>query len=245
MRLQNLIIPIVCCFLGCSKKESGGNPPPAKDSLTFSVSGFDGSKNMDQTDTITIPISVNYQSGMRQAVALAISGLPPNCFVAFSNQIDTPSYTCDIRLSAFGSPVGAYKVALTATTASRTLTYDLTLNIDTMLPNPALLLVGNYKETGACTPSGTKNNSVQIDVVPGGIYNKVQISGLWVTGGSFSIIADANPAAQSLSIPTQTSGPMSFTGAGTYTADSIYLNYRVSDGAFVQDTCQVILGRLP
>lgn len=239
------LVTLVALTLSCKKERKTNAPLPDTTPADFIVSGFDGNHAMQQTGTISIPVSITYVSGGPEAVALSIAGLPLNTLVSLLPQIDTPTYASTISFIAQGAPVGQYTVTLSATTAATTKTYSLTLNVDTILPNPALVLAGNFQETGVCVPSGNKVNNVQISVVPGGLYNKVKIRGLWTAAGNFEVEANTNPIDGTLIIAPQTMNSMTFSGTGTFNRDTFNLSYQVTNGGFVNDNCTTVLTRLP
>ena len=245
LKISAALLGGILIFSACKKDKIVGGTPNNPDTMNFTVSGFNNI-TIQQTDTVILPISVEHVSGGKKNVSLIISVLPQGLNLSYSTQIDTPTYTSNISFIANGVRTGDYPITLTATSSEFVKTYNMTLHVDTVLPNPALALVGTYLETGNCSASGAKNNNASVSIYNvNNNYNEIEIKDFWTTSGNIKVMAVINPASQTLTITPQQNGAVTISGSGTYTANTIELTYNVTDGSIVNDNCTTTLMRLP
>src|SRR5690606_33050096 len=86
---------------------------------------------MQQTDVYELPIAVNYISGTKEKVSIALVDLPEQVFVAITPQIDTPNYSSILRFNAMNADTGTTLVTLrtAASKDSSARTYSFNLII--------------------------------------------------------------------------------------------------------------------
>lgn len=241
--LLGLSVVFVLLFNACGKDKINPGNHTSNDTMRFAVSGFDNA-TMQQNDTLELPISIEYISGDKRNVSLTISVIPEGMALKFEPQIDTPTYTSTISFIAHGVQTGTYNVTLTASSAEVVKTYNMTLQVDTSLPNPVLALAGNYLEGGPCSSSGQKSNNARVSIDNNNI-NKILIENFWTGSGAMDAVATVDPSTQSLVIDPQQVGLLTVSGTGTYTTNTIQLYYVVTDGNIVHDTCSTVLTKQP
>lgn len=245
-KIAAVLLGGILIFSACKKDKIIGGTTDNTDTMDFAVSGFNDI-TIQQTDTVVLPISVKHLSGGNKNVSLIISFLPQGINLNYSTQIDTPTYTSNISFIANSVRTGDYPITLTATSSEMVVkTYSMTLHVDTLLPNPALPLVGSYLETGNCSASGAKSNNASVSIYnANNNYNEIEIEDFWTTSGNIKVVAIINPATQTLTISPQQNGAITISGSGTITANGIELTYNVTDGNIVNDNCTTTLTRLP
>jgi hypothetical protein len=104
--------------------------------------------------------------------------------------------------------------------------------------NPALALEGAFKETRKCSQTGDTSINVTISPVDG-MPSKVNIRGIWVGGGTYTVTANVHQSSQTVTLPKQTVNKLIFQGTGTFSKKRMELSYSVVDSAhgLVNDNC--------
>lgn len=229
---------------GCKK----GAPPPSDGNynpiynipIRFAVDGLQDIRLM-QKDTADLLLHVKYISGTKQKVSVGVTGgMPSNVVVGFFPQIDTPDYYTVFRVITQNADTGTSVVTFEAVADTITESYSFKLQV---LPSPAddaPALTGSYTETGSCNVRGTVTNQVYVSTVPGTI-NQVYIEGLWLDNSHFQVLGHLDPSGKTITIPSQTTNGMQFSGSGTYSDTEIHIVYQLQDGMLVNDFCTVVL----
>lgn len=242
----NLVVLSIILW-GCSKdsfKPNGAPNPKYNIPIQTTVNGLKDIE-MKQNAILELPISIIFDSGTKEEVSLAITNLPDSVFVNITPQIDTPSFNSKLRFVSMDADTGTRTITLTTAaskaTSTKTYTFQLTIKPDSM--NYALGLVGSYTATGACTATGTINNTVLITATPG-YYNRIKVEKIWTgTSSSYYFYADLNPANNTLTIPPQTNNGFFYSGNGTYNVNQLSITYSLHDGNLVSDNCTTLLSK--
>jgi hypothetical protein len=231
------ILFISILFLSCDRgklSDMNTNTGP----LEYELTGLHD-VTLHQHDSIEIAVAVNYLSGVKQKVGLSVNNLVQHYVLDFSTQLDTPSFASTLKIITQGADTGVHSFQVLATGGGKTKSYNINVAVTTDPVNPASYFIGNLYETGICTNSNPTNNLVTT-YIPTGSFGKLHLTGLWVSGNTFQLDLYFNATNHTVSIPSQVSNGMTFTGAGTYNATSIQLAYTVK-GNFVNESCNVTL----
>jgi len=231
-------------LLGCGKDDrlpSGTQNPIYNIPVQTDVTGLKDF-TMKQNDVMEIPVSVKYISGIKEKVSIALINMPDSLFASITPQIDTPGYTSTIRFISKNADTGTSTVSLitAASNNSSSKTYSFKITVVADPANPAMELVGDYNETGACTNVGNVNNTVRVSIV-NGVMNRIRLQGVWTGNQAYYFIADINPTAHTLTIPPQSNGNITYSGSGTYSSGQMDIHYQFSDGNLLQDECTTTL----
>ncbi|MBS1776262.1 MAG: hypothetical protein JSS64_08285 [Bacteroidetes bacterium] len=228
------LILLIALSIGCKKGDFTQQGP-----MEFGFTGLPDTAVLKQVDTIYIPIQVHYVVGQKEKISLQISGLPTSAGAAFSKEVDTPSFNTTIRLVTNHTPLGMYKISVTASSSRNSMSGSFWILVKPNPVNPARVLTGSYTENGPCAVSGNMHNSVTIsEALPA--FNKIKIAGLWSGNPATTLDADVDPIAQTISIPEQTASSATFSGYGTYSNGQILVKYKVVLN-FLTDSCQTTL----
>jgi hypothetical protein len=230
-----LLTPLV--IFSCKKDNNSGPQKP----FDFTVSGFPDTAVAEQIDTLDIPFSVDLLSGSKERVVLMVSNLPVSMTAGFAADIDTPTFATHLRLITHSTDTGIYSIRLTASSSKIDKHFDLQVHVVPNPVNPATPLVGNYQESGPCTLSGNIHDTVTVATITNS-FNKVQLTGLWTGNTATKVDADVDPVQQTISIPSQIVDNATYSGNGSYSANQIIINYKVTAGN-TTDTCTTVLNR--
>jgi hypothetical protein len=192
-------------------------------------------------DTLDIPFTVKYLSGKKERAVLMVIHLPVSMTAGFAADIDTPTFATNLRLTTHGTDTGTYTIHLTASSTAREKSLDLQIKVVPNPVNPSLVLVGNYLELGPCTASGNISDTVTIATITNS-FNKIRLTGLWTGNTTTKIDADVDPVQHTLVIPPQVVNSATYSGNGSYSANQITINYRVTAGN-TTDSCTTVLNR--
>jgi hypothetical protein len=194
---------------------------------------------MEQNDTFDLSVLVNYISGVKEDVALAVKDLPGSMTAGFYPPIDTPSYSSIIRLRTLNADTGTYNIRVIATSSKLTKEQNVKIRVVPQTINPAALLAGTYLETGMCSTSGSVSHTATISAYSS-TWNKIKIEGFWHAGSANTVIADIDPGTHALIIPAQIVNNVTITGGGSYTATELTISYSVTNGLSFVDNCNSV-----
>ncbi len=238
MKKGLLFVVLAFVVVGSCKKDDGGgapidNTPIPIDTIKYSITGLHD-LSMQQTDTIELPIQINYLSGVKSVVSVSMGTLPTNVNVSIEPIADTPNFNSVIRFYANKAVIGNYNVSIKGNSIAGSKNNLITLNIR-RYDNDAKIIEGQYNETGNCVAIGAVNNPVTI-TADAQVTERVNIQGLWTGAISMNVYADLNKAAKTINIPSQVSSGIAFQGSGTYTDTSMSIHYTAFN-----DTCTTVL----
>lgn len=235
------IVVLLFSLISCSKNDGPVEPPNTNTGpLVFEITGL-ADTTMMQIDTLEFPISVNYVSGKKELIGLGVMHMPDSMTVIVEPQIDTPSYDGLLRIITKGASPGTHVIQLRASGATVEKDFYMQLNVRPDPANAAIPLAGIWNEAGNCSTSGSKDHEVEISPVATAI-NKIAIKGIW-NGENYRIVANLDPDLKAVTIPSQPSGGLMFSGSGVYDTSQIQIDYHVTDGAIVNDYCTVTMSR--
>jgi hypothetical protein len=237
-----VILLSAATLVGCSKGKGPGDGPQNpiyNEPLKFEILGLQDT-TMEQTDTLNFNTLVQYVSGTKENVALAVANLPVTMTAGFYPDIDTPDFASVIRLITHSTDTGTYNIKVIGSTTKSSKEYTVRVRVLPQTINPATALAGNYLVTGMCSSTGTLSHAAVVSAVSSP-WNRIQIQGFWKPGIANTVFADIDPAAQTLTIPAQISNNVTISGSGSYTATEITVNYTVSTGATGTDNCTTVL----
>lgn len=228
-------------FFGCKQKEPlAPYYPPDSGALVYTIEGVRDT-SVEQTGQVKLTLFIKKTSGTAESIGLSVTGLPAGAQYVFSPAAGTVSYYSVITFNTLRVKAGNYPIQIVGAGATSGIkTMNMTLKV---LPysNPAVGLAGYFTETGNCSQSGAKSNTVNVDTT-GGVPNKIKMLGFYAGGTLYNIMADISPNTKTLTIPAQTLSSATFQGSGTYTDSTITVNYTVSN-AVLHDTCTAVLKR--
>lgn len=234
-----LVIMAFASLASCKKGESTGTQNPIyNETIQVALDG-PSSVTINQIETVEIPYTLRYVAGTRVPVSITIAGMPTHLVASFQTPIDSPTYHSALRFVATNADTGLYQLTVTTASIDTTQTFPISLHIIPPPVNDAPALAGNYIEQGPCSVSGNLNNSANIAIVSGQI-NTIKITGIWGGGVQYVVTATLDPATNTLTIPSQSfGGSLTISGNGSYTATPSHLtiNYHVTDGNIVNETC--------
>jgi hypothetical protein len=223
----------------CKKDDEPGTPiidnPTPIDTIKYSITGLHD-LSMQPTDTIELPVQVNYISGARSLVTLSAGTLPPNINISFEPIGDTPNYNSVIRLYSDKAIMGNYTLSIKGNSVGGSKNNLITLTVR-QYDNDAKTLEGQYTETGNCVALGSVSHPTTI-TADAQTTQRVNLQGLWTGALSMNVYADLNKTSKTLIIPSQISSGIAFEGTGTYTDTSMSIHYKAFN-----DTCTTVLTR--
>ena len=243
--MRNLLLLLACLALFSCKKGKNSNTGPINpiygDTLKFDILGLQDT-TMEQTDTLEYNVQVQYIEGAKDIVTLAVSDFPASMTAGFYPQIDTPTFFSVIRIRTNHTDTGTYTIKATAAGLRYSKDYYIKIRVVAPPVNPASILAGAYLESGLCGQTGTVSDTVKITTVSP-YYNKIQLQGLKTGTSSINVIADIDPSNNTLLIPYQSVSGQTFSGSGTYTNNTLTINYTYSSGPFLEN-CSTVLTKL-
>jgi hypothetical protein len=239
---------IIICLLiilsfGCKKADK---PTPYYDpntgDLQYSVIGLHDTF-VEQSGTVTIPLYVNRAIGTPEDVRLSIASLPAGVRGYLTPSVGTPSFNTLLTFETNRAATGNYSVTLIGVSNTSGLkNFDMMLRV-VPYSDPSLALEGSFKETRACSQTGSGDNTVTMTAIKGQIH-KIKMTGIWVGGSAYSVTVDANPVNHVLTIAPQVQNSLTISGSGTYTDENSFtITYSVT-GNLVNDNCTSNFDRL-
>ncbi|HEY9176636.1 MAG TPA: hypothetical protein VIN07_03050, partial [Flavipsychrobacter sp.] len=169
-------------------------------------------------------------------------GLPKGMEVFFEPvNGEKASFNTTIVIRNTRVPEGLHKINIRgASITTGVSNYYININV---LPytNAAIGLKGAFTETGQCSQTGAVNDNVNI-VVDETVKNRIHIKGLFSGVMTNEIYADIDPAAKTLTIPSQAQNGLTYQGDGTYDDDKLVINYTMT-GDVINNNCTSTLTR--
>jgi len=218
-----LLLLATMTAISCVKKDNTTNnyyTLPLNTQPPFIVQGI---VNISIMTGVTSPTGMNitmlYQDSAQENVTLALSGLPANVFVDTTwIKRGIPTFSTTILFYDSAAVPGTYHPVITVTTASGVVTsYPFVLKVLPVSPD----ILGKYANcTSSCSGVAYSDSLYTDPTMP----NKIWFSNFNNSGGSlYGIIKDWE-----ITIPIQTVGGTTYSGAssGTVTSHSFGLNVR-------------------
>lgn len=223
-----ILVVCVCAIFGCSKKEdsttSNNTVKPDSNAMAYVITGLTDI-NIGRTDSTTLALGITLTKGKQEKLTLSTSGLPTGVTGTFANPSGIPSFATTFTLKSNNAAGGTYPFKVIGTSASDSVkTYDLTLKINT--PAGCVYeLVGNYTSTYTCSSSGTQTSKVDST----GVKDQISITNVPFFPGT--ILANVNCTNKTLTIPSQVKMQFTISGSGTFTSNSMNIQYTVDYGS--------------
>lgn len=228
----------IIILASCGKGTLSDNSNPNLGNLDYELTGVHD-VTLHQHDSTEMTVEMKYLSGNKDIVGLSANNLVQGYVLAFSPQLDTPSFFSTLKIKTATIDTGVKTFQILATGSKKTKAYNINIHVIADTLNPALAFAGSLFETGTCT-NNSPNNSLVTGYVPVGSIGKLHLTGLWLGGNAYEVDLYFNGANQSISLPTQVSNGLTFTGSGTYNGTTIQLTYTIS-GPLVNESCTVTI----
>lgn len=239
-----LLFALSFCFIiaSCSKRNSDPlNPTGVSEDFKYEISGLSDT-SIERSGEVRFIINVNKVAGETERVNLTAIDLPDGMSVNFtSGNGEEAPYATSALITTTRTPVGDYNIKIRGAAPTAGIKdYPVAIKV---LPysNEAILLKGEFTESGACVQQGNVNHSVVITVVDT-VKNRILLKGLSSGTQTTEVYADVDASAKTITIPSQLQSFVTFEGSGTYDDNSININYTVK-GSAVNESCTTVLTR--
>lgn len=239
-KLSLLIALVAVIFGGCTKNYYGdefSNPSYRVDGITdFTVSENQPAYNMN--------LQVAYMNGEQENVKVSLEGLPTGLYANIVRPSGVPTFSSYITFYDSSAAPGTYNVKLVTTgSVSGRKTFPITVTV-----NPVVdcrnELAGSYGANSFCT-SGPNPFVVEISsstsVSKRIVFDNFENSGVQIYG-------TVNCSAQSIQVPSQTIGGITYSGSGSFYKSSsgnmsVYVYYTRTVVGGGSSTCSVNMNK--
>lgn len=206
----------------------------------YSVSGINDIRlKQYEEKSYTLTYHVNHTTGADELVTLAFKDIPPGMVITPASISGTPPFDAVFNVHSRIIYAKQYPVSLLATNAS-TGTRELNFNIavDNSATPCTDKISGNYIADDGCAPAnGMHQYAADIHL------NNLESNRVNIYMSFGTLVARLNCNNNTFSLDPYNNGTISITGTGTYSDDSVHINYQVSGGATY--TCSTTLVRVP
>lgn len=231
-------------FGSCNK----GNPdlrlddPAGSDQIDFdySVTGVKDLR-MEQLDVTEMKIAIQKTSFHSEEVGITIPNLPKGLKASYSPGYALASFPATIRFEAVRMEKGVYPLVLeTYSSHTEKKQFPFTLTIEPY-SNDALAFHAEFTESRQCGTTGSQTHKSFLEPVEDQ-YNQIRIKGFWSSSWKSEVLVHLHPSDRTLTIPLQTINNSSIEGRGTYSEDTLHIDYRVTTQVYV-DSCKAVFTR--
>lgn len=195
------------------------------------------------TATYDMAVLVKFLTGATtDSVKLSLSSMPANITVTPSTYGALPTYTEHFIFTTNGAALGKHPVTLTASvTGEVSKTYNF--NIIVLPTNSANFFAGALTTHNACSASNYSYAITGI-VEDTTAKNVLYINNFGGYGPEANARVEFDPYNGTINVPLQTIGNgVRLSGSGTYTPDSLVINYSGLTPGGVTDNCTATIAR--
>ncbi|WP_276134447.1 hypothetical protein [Polluticoccus soli] len=245
MRKAYLLIAAACVtFVACERKTTDNTTVTLPVGYVLNnVSDI----TVERDSVATVTIMVDQAKGrVQENVNISITGLPNTVTAKITPENGTPTFESMITFKASDAAVpGTYPIKIVAKSESGSREYNVNL-IVAPISECASKLVGDFLATDQCdTNAATSDYSVTVSPVTGK-PNRIMMSGFLsgTIGSTSGFFANLDCNNKTLTLPKQSIMFYQVSGTGSYTKDTIKVNYTVMS-SFDTVVCTTILSREP
>jgi hypothetical protein len=225
-----LLIGAAACKKEYYTQTVNANGNQNNSTLAYKVSGLQDltlQKRDSGSNSVFMPITLEYISKSQERLRLSIAGAPAGLFDSLTVKSGYPTFQSMVVLADSGVATGNYTMKLVVTgdsSGKREFPFDLTVTPPRDCSSD--LIDSNYSTNSPCASS----TSYMQNIMRTTTRNRIMFSNINGSGGQ--IYADINCDNQTLTIPTQTVGTVTFSGNGNYSVSFgskfVQLNVMVS-----------------